>query len=95
MNERAYGAEYYGRLRERLRDLLVALDGRLPLDDRRLVAELVEANECGLALLTIGDALAEESIPVDDAVSKEIIDLAGEMGLSSEVADGLHPASIG
>lgn len=90
MNERAYGAEYYLPLH-----LLVALEQRLPPDDRRDVAELIDANECGLALQTIGDVLAEESIPVDDTIVKQIVELANDIGLPSEVAERFRPAPVG
>ena len=95
MNDKRYDDTYYRELQERLRRLLMMLDDRLPPGDRGLVDELIDANECGLALETISDALAEESIRIDQSAVDEIDGLAETMGLPSEFAGRLRPLSVG
>lgn len=81
-------------MKRRLHDLVLALDARLSPDDRRTVAELIDANEPGLALQTIGGALAEGSGAVVEAEREEIVGLADEMGISAEVTASLRPSPV-
>ena len=61
----------------------------------RLVEELIDANECGLALETISDALAEDSVRLDQPAVDEIAGLAETMGLPTELARRLRPLGVG
>jgi hypothetical protein len=94
MNGGPYDDAYYRDLQRRLRGLLTALQDRLSDEDVRIVDELVDANECGLALETISDALAEDTVRLDRSAVDEISSLADTMGLPTELAGRLRPLIV-
>ncbi len=85
MVEQPFDASYR-LLQRRLRRLIDDLGSSLPPEDRDLVEELIDANECGLALATIADAMAEEDLPIEPRTAREIAQLRDAMGLSGEPA---------
>ena len=85
---------YYLDLQQRLRSLATALQDRLLPNDRSRVAELIDANECGLALETISDALAEDGVRLDQMTVDEIARLTDTMGLPSDLVGRLRPLSV-
>jgi hypothetical protein len=88
MNDGLWDDAYYLRLQlqHRLRRLAADLGERLPREDRRLVEELIDANECGLALATIVDAVAEEGLSVEPVIADEIARLRDAMGMAEPLA---------
>lgn len=91
MHTYAFDDAYYRDLQRRLRGLLIALGDRLPAADRRQIEEFIDVNECGLALETIGDALAEDGVRVEQATLDEIARLAETMGLPFGLAGRPRP----
>ena len=95
MDGPTFDAAYYRDLQRRLRELLTVLGDRLLPDDRRMVEELIDVNECGLALETIVDALEEMAVEVDQSTVDEIARLAETMGLPSEQVGRRPPLGVG
>ena len=91
MDAKHYDETYYRGLQERLRRLLLSLDNRLPPGDRQLVEAFIGANECGLALETMADALAENWMRLDQPAIDEIASMAQTMGLPTALAGRLRP----
>jgi len=85
--ERSFDAAYDRQLRCRLRRLGADLGDRLPPEDRDLVAELIDANACGLALATIGDAMAAAGLALPRSVAREIARRERAMGLPGGAGD--------
>ncbi len=80
----------YRELDHQLRALSATLGGRLPGADRRMLDELIEVNEFGLALETLIDALAEEKIEPSPATIGEMERLAEQMGMGEGKLDRLR-----
>jgi hypothetical protein len=76
-----YDASYYEQLQGRLRGLLIAVENRLRPDQVSLLDELIEANECGVALHMLRDLLAEAKAPISAAERDHIAQLAATMKL--------------
>lgn len=81
--------DHYRRLQDRLRALLTALSSELATDTAGFLSELVDANECGVALETLSETLYTvnaQSMPNQVA---EVRSLAVEIGVDSDVGDRL------
>jgi hypothetical protein len=80
---------YYARLARGVWAVIDGASGLAPAEFE-LLAELVNANEPGVALEMLGEFLAERGGQISEAAANLAIDLAGEMGLT-ECADGFRP----
>jgi hypothetical protein len=67
-----------------LRSLLERIGGDLSEERRAFVEELVEANELGLGLEVVCEALLERESAVDNGTREEVMSLAKDMGLSPD-----------
>lgn len=84
----------YDDLRERLQSVLVANVAFLPTTTYKFVAELLDANELGVALETIVEVLIEVNAPVTTSTIKELGVLARDMEMSYDVAAILAPWAV-
>ena len=83
--ERAYYEEIAGRLH----GLLIRLDDRLPGKDITLIAEFIDANELGLALEGIADALSEDEQPLSQEERADMLALVERMQMDERVPRAL------
>lgn len=90
MNE-AFDAAYFEGLRGRLRALLIAVAHWFSRDQTALLNELIDANECGVALEMTSDFLVEAGACVDPAVRDDVVRLAATLELPPGVAGQLEP----
>jgi hypothetical protein len=84
-------AAYHENVRARMRSLFRIVRDKLPPDLRGLVEELIEANESGVALEMISEALADGNEHLSQQALADIATLVASMDLSAEVADRLRP----
>lgn len=82
---------YYEDLQGRLRALLITVGDQLSKITVELISELVDANECGVALEMMSEMLVETGAAVEAGTVVAVADLAGLMGLGSATADRLKP----
>jgi len=83
------GRSYYDAIAGRLHGLLIRLDDRLPGKDIRLIAEFIDANELGLALEQMADALSEDEQPLSVDERADILELVGRMQMGDRVVRAL------
>jgi hypothetical protein len=82
-------ATYYEEIAGRLRGLLIRLGDRLASKDQSWIVEFVDANELGLALEQMADALSEDEQPLAVDERTDMLALADEMGLGDRVSRAL------
>ena len=80
---------YYEEIAGRLRGLLIRLDDRLSRQDQTWVAEFIDANELGLALEQMADALSEDDQPVSPEERSDMLALAERMQMDDRVSRAL------
>jgi len=84
-----FGDSYYFELQQRLQQIMVAIQSHLNHEIIELINGAINANECGIALEMISDALIEANSPIDLTIRDEIASLAAKMKMPSHVADQL------
>lgn len=89
-----YDAAYYEDLQGRLRGLLIEVAKELPSVTVGLVDELIDANECGVALEMISDMLVESDGRIDVLVLTDVERLVEDMGLDVSNVDVLRPLVV-
>jgi hypothetical protein len=72
-----------------LRGLVIRLHDRLEAHDRDEVTEFIDANELGLALEHMTDALSENAQPVAADERADMLDLVALMQMDGHVAKAL------
>jgi hypothetical protein len=82
---------YYEELQARLRGLLIATGAWITSEQLSLFNELVDANECGVALDMLSEALESTDARIDDAVIQDVQSLSDQMGLGPAAVDRLRP----
>jgi hypothetical protein len=82
---------YYEDLQARLRALLVVTGQWVPSDQLSLLNELVDANECGVALEMLSESLTSSGERIDGSVIQDMRTLSDQMGLDRAVVDRLRP----
>jgi hypothetical protein len=87
----APSASQFEELQGRLRGLLIEVGGQLPRVTVQLVGEMIDANECGVALETISEMLADSHASITADVVTDVAQLAETMGLPPANADRLRP----
>lgn len=73
-----------------MRRLLMTLDSSLPRKDAEFIAELVDANESGVALQVLSNVLLDVDARLEQATIDEIASLVQTMGLDSNVSEQLR-----
>ena len=73
-----------------LRVLLIRLDNRLPRKDFTLIAEFIDANELGLALEQMADAMSEDQQPLSTDERNDMLALAARIHLGDRVQRALE-----
>lgn len=76
---------YYEDLQGRLRGLLIDLEGHFTRDQAALLGELIDANECGVALEMLSEILREVGASLRIEQINEIVRLAEQMDLPNVV----------
>jgi hypothetical protein len=81
----------YEELQGRLRGLLIAVACQLPGLTVQLVGEMIDANECGVALETISEMLVESNARIAPEVLASVGELVDEMDLPVDNLERLRP----
>lgn len=84
-------ASRFEELQGRLRGLLITVADQLPPVTVQLVGEMIDANECGVALETISEMLVESHASIGLDVLMNVEDLAASMNMSAVNAERLRP----
>lgn len=87
-------ASFFEDLQGRLRGVLIAVSDQLPPFTVGLVDEMIDANECGIALETMSEMLVESSGRIEDHVVAAVERLVDYMGLEAINVDRLRPLVI-
>jgi hypothetical protein len=82
---------HFEELQGRLRGLLIAVADQLPRATIQLAGEMIDANECGVALETISEMLVESRAAVAPDVLTNVGELVAAMGLPAVNVDRLRP----
>lgn len=82
---------HYEELQGRLRGLLIAVADQLPRVTVQLVGEMIDANECGVALETISEMLVESRAAITPDVLTSVSELVEMMGLPADNLERLRP----
>jgi hypothetical protein len=82
---------YYEDLQARLRALLVVTGAWISSEQLSLFNELVDANECGVALDMLSEVLASSNARIDNTVLQDVRSLSDQMGLGPVIVDRLRP----
>jgi hypothetical protein len=90
MTGRQFDQNYYEELQGRLRALLIQTGFWISPEELTLFNELVDANECGVALDMLTEALVSSEARIDEAVFKDVQSLAEQMNLEAAVVDRLR-----
>lgn len=86
-----YDAAYYEDLRGRARGALIAVAEQLPNQTAGLIDELIDHNECGVAVEMLSEALVEAGATIDQQTMASVDALVTTMGLDADVAARLRP----
>ena len=89
-NDPGVDRAYYEEIAGLLHGLLIRLDDRLPSKDVTLIAEFIDANELGLALEQMADALSEDERPLSSDERADMLALAGRMQMADRVPRALE-----
>jgi hypothetical protein len=82
---------HYEDLQARMRGLLISIGAWISPEQLSLFNELVDANECGVALDMLTEALASANAKIDDAVIQDVRSLSDDMRLSPAILERLRP----
>lgn len=74
----------------RTRGLLITLAPQLPAVTVGIVDEMIDANECGVALEIMSEMLVESGGVISEAALSEVASLVEEMGLDQLTVDRLR-----
>ena len=84
------GRSYYEQIARNLHALLIRVDDRLSRQDATWITEYIDANELGLALEQMADALSEEERPLAAGERSDMLALAERMQMGDRVARELR-----
>jgi hypothetical protein len=82
---------HFEQLQGRIRGLLINVSDQLSPFTVGLVDELVDANECGIAVEMLSDMLIESDAALDSNTFADVEHLVKEMGLDPGYAERLRP----
>jgi hypothetical protein len=74
----------------RTRGLLITLAPQLPAVTVGIVDEMIDANECGVALEIMSEMLVESGGRISEVTLSEVASLVDEMGLDQLTVDRLR-----
>lgn len=83
--------DYYEDLQARLRAVLIITGSSISPQQLSLLNELVDANEPGLALEMLTEALASADAKIGQAVFRDIQSISEKMKLDPEIVDRVRP----
>jgi hypothetical protein len=86
----SWSASKYEEIQGRVRGLLITLAPQLPALTVGLVDEMIDANECGIALEMMSEMLVESPGTVTAEIVSEVSYLVQEMGLDQVNVDRLR-----
>jgi hypothetical protein len=76
---------YFAELQRDLKKLLLLVGVHFPQSRREIIRELIDANECGLALEVLSEALVEQNVEIEPDLANSILRLARTMQMESTV----------
>jgi hypothetical protein len=82
---------YHDEMQQKARAILVITGASISAEQLALFNDLVDANETGIALDMLTDALASSGAKIDVAAFRDIQALSEQMGLEAEIVDRLGP----
>jgi hypothetical protein len=81
----------YDELQGALRALLIMVADQLPTSTVDLVQEMIDANECGVALETVSEMLVASDASIPSSALKVVADLTSSMDLEQVNVERLLP----
>lgn len=88
---RDFTHDYYEELQARLRAILIAVGSSIAPEQLSLFNELVDANEPGVALDMLTEALADSDAEISQTDFEDIKSAAERMKLDSGIIDRVRP----
>jgi hypothetical protein len=89
--DRDFTRDYYEELQARMRAILIAVGSSIPPEQISLLNELVDANEPGVALDILTEALADSETKISQADFEDIKSVAERMKLGSGIINRVRP----
>jgi hypothetical protein len=86
-----YSNDYHQEMQQRVRAILIITGALISPEQLALFNDLVDANEYGIALDMLTEALASSGAKIDAAAFRDIQSLSEQMKLEPEVVDRLRP----
>lgn len=83
-------SSYYEELQGQLRAILIVVETSLDREEAELVDEMIDANECGIALEMISDLLFEKNAQVESETVVDIGRLVAKMQLPLRLVEQLE-----
>ncbi len=81
----------YEELQGRVRGVVISVADQLPPVTVRLATEMIDANECGVALETVSEMLVESGAVLSDEIVGMVEGLVQAMALDAVNVDRLRP----
>jgi hypothetical protein len=86
-----YSNDYHQEMQQKVRAILIITGASISPEQLGLFNDLVDANEYGIALDMLTEALASSGAKIDAAVFRDIQSLSEQMKLEPEVVNRLRP----
>jgi hypothetical protein len=86
-----FDSVYYENLQGSLRGLLILVADQLPESTVSLLNELIDANECGVAVEILSEALANKRATLAAESLRHVAELVAAMGLDQANVERLRP----
>lgn len=86
-----FSNEYHQEMQQRVRGILIMVGEFTSAEQLALFNDLVDANEYGVALDMLTEALASSGSKIDTAVFRDIQSLSEQMKLGAEVLNRRRP----
>lgn len=83
-------SDFYEQMQHRLRALLIITGGSISADQLALLSDLVDANENGVALEMLAEALVSAKATIDETTFDSMESLSAQMRLDPDVVDQLR-----
>jgi len=88
---RGFSNDYHEEMQQKVRAILITTGGSISPEQLALFNDLVDANEYGIALDMLTEALASSGAKIDATVFREIQSVSEQIKLEPEVVDRLRP----
>jgi type IV secretory pathway TrbD component len=86
-----FSNDYHQEMQQRVRAILIMTGASISAKQLGLFNDLVDANEYGIALDMLTEALASSGAKIDPAIFRDIQSLSEQMKLEPEVVDRIRP----